>query len=110
MITFLKKLYLRWLLFKKNNSFFVRRRERLWLKEFKRAKKQADRLTELDNRRYYVLPDWNGKLVAMNSKQIAFLKRKKMMGKQVNGFYLMKEALYFTDPKNKTEDVGRKAS
>jgi|LSQX01.1.fsa_nt_gb hypothetical protein len=103
MMVFLKKLYLKWLLFKKNNTFFSRRRERLWIKEFERARKKADRLTELDNRRYYVLPDWSGKLVAMNKKQIDFLKRKRMMGKQVNGYYLMKEALYFTEPKKKKD-------
>ena len=77
-----------------------------WYKEVfrlqreKRAKRRAIKLAELrhkaDGKRYYVLPDWNGNLKALNHLEINELKRQGVMSKNVNIKNLMEEAVYYT--------------
>ncbi len=62
----------------------------------RRATKVAELRHKGDGKRYYVLPDFNGDLRVLNTKEIDALKRAKIMDKKVNFFDLMKEALYHT--------------
>lgn len=72
-------------------------------KALKKAKKIADKRAAMDGRRYYVLPDHNGDLMVLNSREIDRLKRFDIMSKKVTILDLLKESLYFTgkDPREK---------
>jgi len=65
-------------------------------KMLRRATKLADLRHKADGKRYYVLPDFNGDLRVLNSKEIDALKRAKVMDKQVSFYYLINESLYHT--------------
>ena len=77
------------------NEYLRRRRE---LKELRDVKAKALFLAEKNNQRYYVLPDWNGKLRAVTREAIKVLKKKGIMAKGVNIYHLDKEALFIADP------------
>jgi len=71
------------------------------------AKKRARAWNKADGRTYYVLPDYDGKYTALNSDMIKNLQHRKIMSKQVNGFYLFKEAAYIVRGEKNREIIDR---
>lgn len=65
-------------------------------KRRKRKIKEAELRHQSDGKRYYVLPDANGTLHALNQKEIEHLKKIGIMTKSVNINTLLKEAVYHT--------------
>lgn len=62
----------------------------------KRKIKEADLRHKADGKRYYVLPDANGTLHALNNREIEHLKKTGIMSKHVTIHNLLKEAVYHT--------------
>lgn len=85
---------------KQHKNYNRLRREQ---KALVKAKKLAEQRASMDGRRYYVLPDWKGDLMVLNSREVEKLKRAGVMSKRVNILNLLNEALYFTgkDPREK---------
>jgi hypothetical protein len=73
---------------------YIKAKLDLW--EFNRVKKIADMKARYTGKRHYVLPDWNGKLHALNRKDIEKLKKVGIMSRQVSIIVLLKEAVYIT--------------
>lgn len=48
------------------------------------------------NKRFYVMPDYNGKLIALSKDDVNNLKRIKVMDKRVSHLDLMRECFYYT--------------
>lgn len=68
----------------------------LWkMKIIANAKSKAE-----GNRKVWVLTDWNGKLKAVNRREIKYFKRKGILSKEVNFLHLDKDAVYVTTKTN----------
>ena len=69
--------------------------------ELRRATLLADARHDIDGKAYFVLPDGNGMLNALNSKEIAMLKSGGIMSHKVTIYDLLKESLYCTMQKDR---------
>lgn len=74
--------------------------------KLKQAKILADAKSKAyGGRRYFVLPDWNGKYRVLNRGQIKQLQRKGIMSKKATIMDLTNEALYYTDKNMRHESA-----
>ncbi len=76
---------IRHLIFLKKQSF------RLWI-----AIKVADAKQAAYNKRFYVIDDWNHRLVIISKDDLNKLKRMKVYDKKITHLDLMRESFYYT--------------
>lgn len=69
--------------------------------ELERAKLMANARHDVDKKTYYVLPDYNGVLRALNSDEIRTLKKLRVMDKKVTILDLLVECKYSTMEKDR---------
>lgn len=72
------------------------------------AIKLADAKQRAYNKRYFVISDYRNKLTVLNNKDIEWLKKARLMNKNVTHIEIMRDCFYYT-PLNKNEE-GNKLS
>jgi hypothetical protein len=68
------------------------------VRELRKAKSLACYLAEVNNERFFVMPDWSGTIRILNREKVKELKKLGILSKGVNIYHLEKEALFIADP------------
>jgi hypothetical protein len=68
------------------------------VRELRKAKSLACYLAEVNNERFFVMPDWTGTIRVLSREKIKELKKLGVLSKSVNIYHLEKEALFIADP------------
>jgi hypothetical protein len=68
------------------------------VREIRKAKSLASYLAEVNNERFFVMPDWTGTIRVLSREKIKELKKLGILSKGINIYHLEKEALFIADP------------
>jgi hypothetical protein len=70
--------------------------------------KDGRKVYHVGNIRYYVMPDWNDKLIIMHRRNMHKLRKKGRMSEKVQAHDLAKESFYFTTHANGADPITAK--
>jgi hypothetical protein len=87
---------IRWTLTRKIYRFKRKRTIRKMQKRKHKACREADRLTDIYNKRHYVMPDGRSRYLIFNRRQLIAANRQLDPGQRRNFYDIIKEAVYIT--------------